>query len=208
MRPILAGLVGVLALVGPAAAQAPAGPPAAPEAAPKVRTLPTAAKPWTGDFDRMLARRMIRVLVPFSRMLYFNDRGRERGLTGELVRDFEQYVNKKFKTGTRPLTVYIVDAPLLRTPSSPTRTGPSSRSPPTTRAPGSIAKARREAEKRGLDPDKWFNDVEVIVAEKTGREPTTYVRNIYKYYVAYSAMIQADEARKTAREQMVAPAKP
>jgi membrane-bound lytic murein transglycosylase MltF len=65
-------------------------------------------KPWKGDFDRLLERRMIRVLVPFSRTLYFNDRGRERGLTGELVRDFEQYVNRKYKTGNRPLTVYIV----------------------------------------------------------------------------------------------------
>ena len=57
------------------------------------------------------------------------------------------------------------------------------------------------------EPDKWFNHVEVIVAEKTGREPTTYVRNIYKYYVAYSLMIQAQEAQKTEREQ-VAPGKP
>jgi membrane-bound lytic murein transglycosylase MltF len=102
-----------LALAGPAAAAqspAPAAPASASAAdAPKVRTLPvTEDKPWKGDFDRLLGRRMIRVLVPFSRTLYFNDRGRERGLTGELVRDFEQYVNRKYKTGNRPVTVYIV----------------------------------------------------------------------------------------------------
>jgi membrane-bound lytic murein transglycosylase MltF len=68
--------------------------------------------------------------------------------------------------------------------------------------PGSIAKARKEAEKRALDPDRWFNHVEVIVAEKIGREPTTYVRNIYKYYVAYTLMLQAHEERKAAREQV------
>jgi membrane-bound lytic murein transglycosylase MltF len=487
---ILTSLVAVVALAGPVAAQGPAAPPATPPAAPTVRTLPTAAKPWTGDFDRMIERRMIRVLVPFSRTLYFNDRGRERGLTGELVRDFEQYVNKKFKTGNRPLTVYIapttrdrlltrlneghgdiaagnltvtedrdklvdfVPLPLRTSISEVAVTGPKSPAvdsvealsgktvhvrksssyfeslvalndrlgkagkPPATlvlvpdalededmmemlnagvleiivvdnwkaklwaqvlpkitvreqvvlreggrvgwafrpgspkleaaltdffahavkkqgvveyrhamfnkqirqikdptggedakrfeetielftkyaqrygfdavmlaaqgyqesrldqsarshvgaigimqimpatgaelrvgditvaesnvhagakymdhlmtryfkdakftdanrtlfafasynAGPGSIAKARREAEKRGLDPDKWFNHVEVIVAEKTGREPTTYVRNIYKYYVAYSLMIQAHEARKAAREQ-VAPGK-
>ena len=28
-------------------------------------------------------------------------------------------------------------------------------------------------------PDKWFNNVEVIVAERIGMETTTYVRNIY-----------------------------
>jgi membrane-bound lytic murein transglycosylase MltF len=101
-----------LGLAAPAAAaqsKAAAPPAAAPagSAAP-VRTLPVTNKPWKGDFDRLLERRMIRVLVPFSRTLYFNDRGRERGLTGELVRDFEQYVNRKYKTGNRPLTVYIV----------------------------------------------------------------------------------------------------
>jgi membrane-bound lytic murein transglycosylase MltF len=105
-------MVAALALAGPAAvaeSPVPAAPAPASAAAPKVRTLPvTDDKPWKGDFDRLLERRMIRVLVPFSRTLYFNDRGRERGLTGELVRDFEQYVNRKYKTGNRPLTVYIV----------------------------------------------------------------------------------------------------
>ena len=109
---LLATTVTALALAGPAAAQSPAVPApvksAAASAAPQVRTLPLTNKPWKGDFDRLLERRMIRVLVPFSRTLYFNDRGRERGLTGELVRDFEQYVNRKFKTGNRPITVYIV----------------------------------------------------------------------------------------------------
>ncbi len=38
---------------------------------------------------------------------------------------------------------------------------------------------RKEAAERGFDPDKWFNNVEVIVAERIGMETTTYVRNIY-----------------------------
>ncbi len=74
------------------------------------RQLGVAAKPWTGDFDAMLARRMIRVAVPTSRSLYFVDKGRERGLAAELVRDFERWVNKEHakQLGKRPLTVYIV----------------------------------------------------------------------------------------------------
>jgi membrane-bound lytic murein transglycosylase MltF len=72
------------------------------------RRLAIANKPWTGDFDRMLERRMIRVLVPYSRTLYFNDRGREGGITAETVRDFERYINGKYKTGKRPVTVYLV----------------------------------------------------------------------------------------------------
>ena len=93
----------------PAVAQHSATAPAPESAsAAKVRQLSLAEKPWTGDFDRMVERRMIRVLVPYSRTLYFNDKGRERGLTAELVRDFEQYVNRKLKTGKRPITVYLI----------------------------------------------------------------------------------------------------
>jgi membrane-bound lytic murein transglycosylase MltF len=94
--------------VAPAIAQRSATTPA-PESPPaKVRQLSLAEKPWSGDFDRMVERRMIRVLVPYSRTLYFNDKGRERGLTAELVRDFEQYINRKLKTGKRPITVYLI----------------------------------------------------------------------------------------------------
>ena len=71
--------------------------------------------------------------------------------------------------------------------------------------PGNITKARREAAKRGFDPDKWFNNVEVIVSEKIGTETTTYVRNIYKYYVGYKLLVEAQEARDKAREQVAAP---
>ena len=78
----------------------------------KVRQLSIANKPWTGDLDKLLQRRMIRVLVPYSRTLFYNDRGRERGLTAEQVRDFERFVNAKYKTGKRPLTVYL--APTTR----------------------------------------------------------------------------------------------
>ena len=76
------------------------------------RGLSVANKAWTGDFDRMLERRMIRVYVPYSRSLYYNDRGRERGLSAELVRDFERWINQKYAKplGKRPLTIYIVPA--------------------------------------------------------------------------------------------------
>src|SRR5262245_38301028 len=79
LRSFAVVVASVLGLVGIAAAQSPSAPAA--DGA-KVRTLPTTNKPWTGDADRLLERRMVRVLVPFSRTLYFNDRGHERGLTG------------------------------------------------------------------------------------------------------------------------------
>src|SRR5262245_47773068 len=79
---------------------------------PKTRRLQIANKPWTGDFDKLLERRMLRVYAPYSRSLYFSDKGRERGLAAELVRDWERYLNTKYarQLGQRPLTVYIVPA--------------------------------------------------------------------------------------------------
>lgn len=68
--------------------------------------------------------------------------------------------------------------------------------------PGNIARMRKEAVKRGLDPDKWFNNVELVVADKIGMETTTYVRNIYKYYVSYKLVMQAHEAARKARERV------
>ena len=73
-----------------------------------VRRLAIQNKPWTGDLDKLLERRMIRVLVPYSRTLYYTDKGRERGLTADYVREFEMYLNQKHKTGTRPVTVYLI----------------------------------------------------------------------------------------------------
>ena len=93
----------------PAASRVPAtAPPGTPTDDKPLRELKLANKPWFGDFDKLLERRMIRVLVPYSRSLYYMDRGRERGLTAELVRDFEQYVNRRYRQGRRPVTVYLI----------------------------------------------------------------------------------------------------
>ena len=105
--PLLAAFVLASAALSSAAAQQPAA--AAPdEAGSPVRTLAIANKKWTGDLDKLVQRRMIRVLVPASRTLYFVDKGRERGLTADLVREFERYLNEKKKTGKRPITLYLV----------------------------------------------------------------------------------------------------
>ena len=66
--------------------------------------------------------------------------------------------------------------------------------------PANISQHAQGSEKRSLDPDKWFNNVELVTAEKVGIQTTTYVRNIYKYYVAYKLMLDIEEAQKKARE--------
>ena len=92
-----------------AAVQAAQPTPTPSPATARTRGLVLAQKPFTGDFDRMLERRVIRVVVPYSRTLYFNDKGKERGITAELFRDFERYLNRKYaaKLRKRPLTLYI-----------------------------------------------------------------------------------------------------
>jgi membrane-bound lytic murein transglycosylase MltF len=98
----------ILACAAAAAQAAQPTPTPAPSRA-KARGLVMAQKPFTGDFDEMLERRVIRVVVPYSRTLYFNDKGKERGVTAELFRDFERYLNRRYaaKLKKRPLTLYI-----------------------------------------------------------------------------------------------------
>jgi membrane-bound lytic murein transglycosylase MltF len=63
-----------------------------------------------------------------------------------------------------------------------------------------VASLRKQAAAEGLDPNKWFNNVELIAAKRIGRETVTYVSNIYKYYLAYQLMIQGEKERQTARK--------
>ena len=67
--------------------------------------------------------------------------------------------------------------------------------------PGRIRQLRARAAKRGLDANRWFNNVELLAAESIGRETVQYVSNIYKYYLAYKLLTeqQAERARVKAR---------
>ena len=65
--------------------------------------------------------------------------------------------------------------------------------------PGRIRRLRREAGERGYNPNLWFDNVEVIVAEQVGRETVQYVSNIFKYYLTYRWINTADAERAAAR---------
>lgn len=56
--------------------------------------------------------------------------------------------------------------------------------------PARVRGLRRKAAEAGLDPDKWFNNVELIAAREIGRETVQYVSNIYKYYLAYTLITE------------------
>ena len=64
---------------------------------------------------------------------------------------------------------------------------------------GNIERARRMAQSMGLDPNVWFSNVEVAAARAISREPVTYVRNIYKYYVSLTLMELRDTEEAAAQ---------
>jgi|SRR3972149_1376404 len=105
VRLLFAGAL-VLGCLGPGAGEAA-------EAPRKERmglALPTEA--WTGDLEGMIERRMIRVLVVYSKTFYFIDKGTQRGVTYDTFHAFENELNKKLKT--KHLRVNVVFIPTSR----------------------------------------------------------------------------------------------
>ena len=68
--------------------------------------------------------------------------------------------------------------------------------------PSRIQELRKEAGRRGYDPNRWFRNVEYVVAEKVGQETVTYVSNIFKYYIAYQLVAEEALERQKAKMQM------
>lgn len=50
--------------------------------------------------------------------------------------------------------------------------------------PTKIRRIQRLTKNRGLNPNKWFYNVEVVVRQKIGQETVNYVANIRKYQIA------------------------
>jgi membrane-bound lytic murein transglycosylase MltF len=65
--------------------------------------------------------------------------------------------------------------------------------------PARIRQLRAKAAARGLDPNRWFNNVEIVAAESIGRETVQYVSNIYKYYLAYQMAVEQMKQREQAK---------
>jgi membrane-bound lytic murein transglycosylase MltF len=65
--------------------------------------------------------------------------------------------------------------------------------------PGRLRQLRREAEKKGLNPNVWFGNVERVASERIGRETVTYVSNIFKYYISYRLLADLEARREAAK---------
>lgn len=71
-----------------------------------------ATETWTGDFDAMSKRRVVRALVPFNRMMYWLDGAEQRGTAYEELKAFEDYINKKQKN--KALRIQVIFIPVAR----------------------------------------------------------------------------------------------
>jgi membrane-bound lytic murein transglycosylase MltF len=65
--------------------------------------------------------------------------------------------------------------------------------------PGNLRAFRQIAKDSGLNPNVWFNNVELGAAKKVGRETVQYVSNIYKYFISYQLILQRSQAQENAR---------
>ena len=65
--------------------------------------------------------------------------------------------------------------------------------------PNRIVRLRKQAVNDGLNPNKWFGNVELEVARDIGEETVTYVDNIYKYYVAYKLAAKSQAERDSSK---------
>lgn len=70
--------------------------------------------------------------------------------------------------------------------------------------PTRVRQMRREAAGRGLDPNVWFGNVDIIAAERIGRETVNYVSMVYKYYIAFRLAAEMEQSRIEQRLKLTA----
>ena len=62
--------------------------------------------------------------------------------------------------------------------------------------PSGVMKMRKKAKAMGLDPDRWFRNVEIAALKTVGQEPVRYVSNINKYYIIYRRALEAEKQKR------------
>jgi len=68
-------------------------------------------KAWTGDLDGMKQRRLIRILVPYSKTIYFLDHGRQLGTAVDLGQALEKWLNADKKAEIERIRIAFVAKP-------------------------------------------------------------------------------------------------
>lgn len=79
--------------------------------------LELALQPWTGDYDGMVERRMVRILVPYSTTHFFLDGAAQRGVVAAAGRELQREINRR--EGLRVRQVHVVFIPVSRSEQIP-----------------------------------------------------------------------------------------
>lgn len=74
--------------------------------------MPVLSQPWTGDFDGMVERRVVRVLTVYGVGRYYLDGVNENGFVYEQFRLFEKAINKRQKRNR--IRLHVVFIPVAR----------------------------------------------------------------------------------------------
>ena len=70
-------------------------------------------KPFTGDAEELVKRRVVRIGVAFNRTYYFVDRGKPRGIAYEYGQLMQERLNKHYRTGNSN-KIHVIFLPLPR----------------------------------------------------------------------------------------------
>lgn len=65
-------------------------------------------KSWTGDFDGMVERGIVRMLVVYNKIIFFFDRGRQLGTAPFLATELEKLINDKLGRNTQKVRVILI----------------------------------------------------------------------------------------------------
>ena len=71
--------------------------------------------------------------------------------------------------------------------------------------PGRVSGLRKKARTAGLDPDRWFDHVEVVALKEIGQETPRYVANVVRYYLAYRLASELAERKARAKSGAAGP---
>lgn len=63
-----------------------------------------------------------------------------------------------------------------------------------------IEKLREQARREGLDANQWFDNMELVAAKEIGQVTVIYVRNVYKYYIAYKLATEPLQNQQEAKQ--------
>ena len=75
---------------------------------------PPIFKPWKGDLDGMVQRRIIRALVAPSRTSYWLNGARQTGAEYELLKAFQEEINNQYQKHAKHIRIHVVFIPTSR----------------------------------------------------------------------------------------------